>query len=390
MSSVRVMYVAGPGDVASTYQHWRRGQHDPSESNITYSGQFFSTLKNLGMHGYIISSHPDAVYLEEDDFTIEHRPNKLDKAAGAKFHLGQIRYGLNIIKTALRYKPDYVLVSSGTHWFMLGFLPLLGVKVIPTIHCVLWPKYGQRKKINKLIDSFNGLFFKYASYEVMSASKEISRQLASLKVSTNKVNEFLPYYDDTVFKKVVVPEPYRRPFRLLYIGRIEEVKGVFDLLQVYEQLTEEGLDLELDFCGDGASFKHLSKLVRDKSKVHCHGHCNKENLLQIVNRCHLIIVPTRTEFVEGFNQVVVESVLFGRPVVTSDVCPAIEYVLPAVCEAVPDDVESYKENIRKLYQDVAYYEEKQSGCNLLQDMFYDEKNSWGYLLSTLLESKNAK
>jgi len=47
-------------------------------------------------------------------------------------------------------------------------------------------------------------------------------------------------------------------------------------------------------------------------------------------------VPTTAQFTEGFNQVMTEAVLSGRPVVTSDACPAVEY-LPNTGVLVPTD-----------------------------------------------------
>ena len=47
---------------------------------------------------------------------------------------------------------------------------------------------------------------------------------------------------------------------------------------------------------------------------------------------HVVIVPTTSDFIEGFNKVVAEAVLAGKPVITSSVCPALEYVRDAVIE----------------------------------------------------------
>jgi len=382
---INILYIAGPGNIISTFEHWVKGEQDPSESNVTYSGQFFSVCKNIDATAYAISTHANNGQKSNASFKIEHKPNSLDKKSGGLFHYGQLKYGLYIIRTAIRFKADYVLISSGTHWFLLFPLRLWGIKIIPTIHCVLWPKYGSRKIINKCIDFLNGLFFKYGSYEIMSASKEITRQLDKLAVDENKTHEFLPYYLESGFNNLNSPPTMRKPFRLLFIGRIEKVKGVFDLLEVYHTLTKKGLNLELDYCGNGSSLEELKALSIDETSIRCHGHCDKQKLLSILEASHAVVVPTTTSFVEGFNQVVVESVLAGRPVVTSDVCPAIEYVLPAVVECEPDNVASYAGNIEKLYMDHDFYQLKQEACLMLQKKFYDEKNSWGSVLQAILE-----
>ena len=83
-------------------------------------------------------------------------------------------------------------------------------------------------------------------------------------------------------------------------------------------------------------------------RFRCHGHCNKPTMREMFARCHVVIVPTTSEFIEGFNQVVAEGVLSGRPVITSSVCPALDYVRDAVVEVPPDDVKGYGDAILKL------------------------------------------
>lgn len=390
LSSLKVFYVAGPGDVASTYTFWRNGEQDPSESNMTYSGQFFSTISRLGYQGHIISTHKTKQYIDDEDFIIEHRPNPGNSASGLGFHWGQIQYGLGLLKTAVTSKADYVVISSGTHWFMLWPLRLWGIKVIPTIHCVIWPKYGKRKLLTKAIDLFNGLFLKWGTDNIIVVSQEIAKQLKQLGVSEHKIHQFSPYYPKDWFDVISPPVHERRPFKLLYIGRMEKVKGIFDLLSAFRSLKSSGLQVELDYCGNGSAYSSMLELVEGEDGVRCHGHCNREKIFSLMNDTHAVVVPTTTEFVEGFNKVVIESVLAGRPVVTSDVCPAIEDVLSAAAQCEPDNVNSYVENISRLYEDKQYYEVKQSACLTLQDKFYDQKHSWGNLLSSLLEQKNEK
>lgn len=46
---LRISYIPGPGDLAGTYECWRRREHDPRIPIITYSAQFFELVKRLGM-----------------------------------------------------------------------------------------------------------------------------------------------------------------------------------------------------------------------------------------------------------------------------------------------------------------------------------------------------
>jgi glycosyltransferase involved in cell wall biosynthesis len=65
---------------------------------------------------------------------------------------------------------------------------------------------------------------------------------------------------------------------------------------------------------------------------------------EMFGRCHVVLVPTRSSYSEGFNAVVAEAILSGRPVITSKLCPAIELVRDAVVE-VPGYVDRNGINI---------------------------------------------
>ncbi|MFX8000777.1 glycosyltransferase, partial [Acinetobacter baumannii] len=73
-----------------------------------------------------------------------------------------------------------------------------------------------------------------------------------------------------------------------------------------------------------------------------HGHLSRPELTKLLDQSNVVVVPTRTAFPEGLNQVVIEAVLAKRPVVTSDVCPALKLVPNAALEARSDDAQSYE------------------------------------------------
>jgi glycosyltransferase involved in cell wall biosynthesis len=104
------------------------------------------------------------------------------------------------------------------------------------------------------------------------------------------------------------------------------------------------------------------------------------------DRSHVVIVPTRSEFGEGFNQVTSEGILTGRPVITSSVCPAVEYVREAVVEVPPDDVRAYADAIVQLATDRDFYREKQGACAAAQEQFYDDQRSWGAVVRSIVQA----
>ena len=387
---LRILYAAGPGNVIRTYKHWVNGQDDPSQVSITYSAQFYEVCRILGAEGYIISSSDQRVFLRDGQFMIEHRPMPLRGASGVLYHVSQVWYGLHLIISALLWKADVAVVSEGaTHWFVLSLLPYFGVKVVPSVHCVLWRKYAPKKVIEKLILRLNRHFFAITCTAVLAVSKDISEQIEDCAGGQHRpILEFLPIYRRIEFDGVTSPDDNRSPFRVLFVGRIERFKGVFDLLDIAQRFSSEGReDIRFELCGTGPDLESL-RLAAKRSGIDssfiCHGYCNKQQMREMFGKAHVVIVPTTTAFIEGFCKVVAEGILAGRPVVTSDVVPALSYVRDAVVEVSPDDVKGYGDALIKLYEDHEFYAAKRQACFKVQEQFYDTSKGWEAALKSIL------
>jgi glycosyltransferase involved in cell wall biosynthesis len=387
---VRILYAAGCGDVIDTYKHWVEGQDDPSQLSITYSGQFYEVCRDLDAQAYVISSCEERKFLHDGRFLIEHRPMPLRSSSGLLYHLGLLWYGLRLIASAIRFRADVAVVSNGTtHWFILSLLPLFGVAVIPSLHCTLWRKYIPQRKAEKLILRLSHYFFASSCAAMLAISDEISEQIAQLTANQHRqILKFFPTYRRKQFAEIDAPDKKRKPFRVLFASRIEQDKGVFDLLEIAKRLAALGRqDITFELCGGGSVLESVSlaaKAAGIDSHFVCHGHCNKQKMRQILNQTHVVIVPTKSDFLEGFNKVVAEGILSGRPVVTSAVCPAISSMQDAFVEVPPDDINSYTEALLKLCNDREFYEQKRQSCLGVQEQFYDTQKSWGKVLKSVL------
>lgn len=117
-----------------------------------------------------------------------------------------------------------------------------------------------------------------------------------------------------------VPTPYLRPsitrssrlsVKILYLGRIDRAKGVFEVLEAVQQV--KGIEL------------YLGGLVLDNTiqeKIDNHGYPPNIKFLGFINPEDLlgeidaVIVPSRWH--EPFGRVVIEAYQYGKPVIASD------------------------------------------------------------------------
>ncbi|MGB3532341.1 MAG: glycosyltransferase [Microcoleaceae cyanobacterium] len=388
---LRVLYAAGPGNVIKTYSnYWVKDRDDPSTIAVTYSSQFYDVCTALDAEAYLISSYPEKNFLKTDRFTLEHRPILGLKKGGIFYHLGQIWYGIRLIISAILFRADAVIIVEGsTHLFVMSILPLLGIEVIPLLQCVLWPTYGHRSQSNKLIWNLSKYLFSKGCFATLSLSRDISNQVKEIAGGKARpIVEYLPYYHQSGFKEISKTAVHHSPFRVLFAGRIEENKGVFDILEVAKNFKKEGIkNIIFDICGVGSALEKLKQEVKaaglDSTFV-CHGFCNREKMLPLFEQASILVVPTKKDFIEGFNKVVVEGILSSRPVVSSAVCPALFYLKDAVIEVEPDDIKGYGDAILKLYSNPDFYQQKVQACVDLQEQFYDPKNSFGNALKLVL------
>ena len=111
------------------------------------------------------------------EFTLEHRPKR--KASGLSYHLSEIKYCLDLAKTARQYRADYAVVQSGTtHYFALSLFRLFGIKVIPILHNTLWPSgFPPSSWIARSILFADSLFFRWGATAILGVSPECLRQV---------------------------------------------------------------------------------------------------------------------------------------------------------------------------------------------------------------------
>ena len=103
-------------------------------------------------------------------------------------------------------------------------------------------------------------------------------------------------------------------FVIGYAGRLVQSKGVFDLLEAAEKLS----DVQLAFIGEGEARAELEK--RAPANVHFLGAQPLESLPALFSVLNVLVLPSRTtaSWKEQFGRVLIEAAACGVPVVGSD------------------------------------------------------------------------
>jgi glycosyltransferase involved in cell wall biosynthesis len=139
--------------------------------------------------------------------------------------------------------------------------------------------------------------------------------------------------------------PKSKAFRLLFLSRIHQKKGV-ELL--FDALAQVPFDWSLNIAGDGEKeyieqLKQRSKTLNIDHKINWLGWVNPDERASIFGVADLLVLPS---YNENFANVVIESLAAGTPVLVSKYVGLSEYVaandLGWVCDTT---VESLKNTL---------------------------------------------
>lgn len=159
------------------------------------------------------------------------------------------------------------------------------------------------------------------------------------------------------------------PIRLLFLGRINKDKGVFDLMQaIQENKIKYRNKIKLYIGGEGESKKLLTYIDQEKLNniVEYIGWVDNEKKNEIFSQSHIYILPS---YYEGLPMSILEAMSYGMPIISTNVGGIPEIVkqdyngwiidagnLKALQKAIdffidyPDKIKNYGENSLKLVE----------------------------------------
>jgi glycosyltransferase involved in cell wall biosynthesis len=371
---LRIAYVPGPGDVVGTFDHWRNGLQDPRVPVITYSGMFYSLLHGLSAQGLVLAAEEKQPALPDQNVTFRRVYRQLGHR-GLRYRWAEIRYAISLARTINSWRPDITIIGSDAPPSVFGWLR--GPTIL-SAHNTFWPM-GQRPKSSRSRLSLLLLasHLRHVTAAICTSS-ECARQIVEL-------GGFRPTF-------VEVPQVSNRhvstgitPFRehgqsITFVGRIEENKGVFDLLLAFEKLSVTMKGLTLSFAGEGGALTKLRSAVDQSSvrdQIRLLGRIDSPTVHALLDASDIVVCPTRSSFNEGLAMVVVEAAIHGRPSVVSSVVPASELFSDGCLVFPADDPTALQAAIQSLLKSPAALRRLSDGAVSARHKCLDRSRSWG-------------
>ncbi len=150
-----------------------------------------------------------------------------------------------------------------------------------------------------------------------------------------------------------------KPFMILCVGTLHEVKGQSYLIEACSKLSENGIDFECHFVGDGpdkATLVELAVQAGISKKIRFHGSQKQERIAQLLQDADVLAapsVPTRDGRREGIPVVLIEAMSSGVPIIASNISGIPELVLNEDTGLLvpPRDADALAKALERYYRD---------------------------------------
>ena len=178
------------------------------------------------------------------------------------------------------------------------------------------------------------------------------------------VPEFVPHHVTTnhltsiqEYPKDVLYHDAKSPYTILFVGAIQERKGLIFLFEALKIMSIEGIDFRMNLAGEGHQRNELFDYSLKNGfgdKVHFLGQVpHGEALYRLYRQADLFVLPSISA--EGVPRVTHEAMIFGCPVIATDI-GSIRWQLSGGAGLVikPGDVDELYSSIKKVLMDKDY------------------------------------
>lgn len=188
----------------------------------------------------------------------------------------------------------------------------------------------------------------------------VSKGTQTLINKTHNINiedVVTPGIPSNIFLDDEVGSDKEGPPSLLFVGRLQPSKGVYDLIEIFSGLIKKHSPLKLTIVGEGDILKELKEKVTKHNlhgKVIFTGAVPYDEVFKYYRSSTILVFPTKNEV---FPLVSIEAMACGIPVVTSDIPSLRESTGGNAVLLPPKDLDAWVDTINQLLENKRQREE---------------------------------
>ncbi|NQX55207.1 glycosyltransferase [Pedobacter panaciterrae] len=184
--------------------------------------------------------------------------------------------------------------------------------------------------ISIILKKRTGLYIRGQYYKQYKLDENILRSIKFiLTVSPHFISDLTTYCDDVEIitpmisikkEDLFLDRDYSKPekWNLLFVGRVEERKGIYELLEIASFLKQRNIEFTLNIIGGGDLYSQMGNLIANKgleNDVKLHGQISDKDVLMNFYRAANAFIFTSHD--EGFPRVLYEAMASSLPIFTT-------------------------------------------------------------------------
>lgn len=259
-----------------------------------------------------------------NDFLITYivtmRPMKINRILGVIIRMGM--YVKALFRISLTFlnknkKIAHVHMASHSSFFrkstIIIFLRMLKIPIVIHLHSGYFNTF--------FADELNSAMQKYVKWIFSLANKTIvltNSWNTWYKNEINSNNSIVIYNGVKDYYNQKSIELNKREKNILFIGRLDKKKGIYDLLYAFEEVLQHIPDVKLVICGNG-EIEECKTLVNELSigkSVDFLGWIGEKEKYKLLNEAKIFVLPS---YYEGLPMGVLEAMSAGIGIVTTNV-----------------------------------------------------------------------
>ena len=234
---------------------------------------------------------------------------------------------LNLLKSIIKIIKS-IFNNDLTYIFMPGTLG-----IIISFICIIFRKKfglyvrGEFLKYKKLYK-----YILYRSLFVLTVSPKLKEEIKKDNMNTSLIK---PMLDIDYSKLSYKAYKKSKKINILFVGRVEYRKGIFDLLEMSDVLDDKKIEYSIDIVGGGNLFENLKSeyKIKKKNTIKFHGLISdKGKLSQFYKNSDIFFFPSHDE---GFPRVLYDAMANSLPIFTTMVGGIPGYMNESNCIEIP-------------------------------------------------------
>lgn len=181
--------------------------------------------------------------------------------------------------------------------------------------------------------------------KILTVSNQSSQQLQKIGLNKNKMIKYQHWLDPKVYKPKQIKPSSKYKLKLLFVGRIISMKGVFNLLQAAQKLPA---DILFTIVGDGPDFNQLKQENSSPKNFHLIGKKQPLEIIKYYQENDFTVLPSLAP--EAQPMTVMESLMCGTPVITTNKGSVTDMYNLSIGIPIDPTVNNLYQTIINLYQ----------------------------------------